>query len=75
MRDEDWSGVKDFGEHEKTLNRLSGSDEPTHSIDWLDHYKTPKHPTHDNEENEHYTDNFLDLGIRLHDLKRNHSYD
>ena len=75
VRDEDWSGVKDFGEHEKTLNRLSGSDEPTHSIDWLDHYKTPKHPTHDNEENEHYTDNFLDLGIRLHDLKRNHSYD
>lgn len=75
VRDEDWSGVKDFGEHEKTLNRLSGSDEPTRSIDWLDHYKTPKHPTHDDEENEHYTDNFLDLGIRLHDLKRNHSYD
>lgn len=75
VRDDDWSGVKDFGEHEKTLNRLSGSDEPTHSIDWLDHYKTPKHPTQDDEENEHYTDNFLDLGIRLHDLKRNHSYD
>ena len=71
VRDDEYIGVKDFGEHEKTLNRLSGSDEPTSSIDWLDHYKTPKHLTHDDEENEHYTDNFLDLGIRLHDLKRN----
>lgn len=73
VRDDDWSGVKDFGEHEKTLNRLSGSDEPTHSIDWLDHYSTPKKRNVESTENEHYNDNFLDLGIRLHDLNRHHT--
>lgn len=75
VRNEDWAGVKDFSEHEKTVNRLSGSDEPTHSIDSLKHYSTPKASKVESEENEHYNDNFLDLGIRLHDLKRNHQYD
>lgn len=62
--DYDAGKIGDWREHEKTLNRLSGSDTHHTSIDSLKHYGTPENEA-GREDHEHHEDNFVDIKKQL----------
>lgn len=68
---DDYVTMKDWREHEKTLNRLSGSDVYHASIDSLKNYETPENS---GKQTDHYMDHFSDLKTRLHDVASNSKF-